>query len=392
MNKTAYLICFLISTVASCFSLIAESQLFLHIFIPITIYCFRNLLFKNRNIILANIIFFILLICGALVFTIPKLLSSMLGVRLLLTDVAGFYSVDNVTNIISICVFFIMILIDAKLSETLKAKEIITALICCVIFSAMTLFIFNDSINIVRYNFKNDKIQNKIKIAHVSDTHNNEYLLNNLYKRIEKENVDLILLTGDIFDEVENFDATRELMKELVLVAPVYYVWGNHEIWETEIFENTAEMQIIGVNFIGDEFLDLNINGENIILAGVNDPELEKFYPKYKPFSERFQILNDAVGDSDKLKILLSHRPEQLEIYKNSNFDFILSGHAHGGQFRIPFLINGIIAPNQGFFPKYAGGVYELNEQTDLIVNRGMKITGIPRIMNPPELVIITIE
>ena len=91
--------------------------------------------------------------------------------------------------------------------------------------------------------------------------------------------------------------------------------------------------------------------------------------------------------------MLLSHRPERVEDYLAYDFDLVLSGHAHGGQWRLPGLVNGLLAPDQGFFPAYAGGLYRLDENTDLVVSRGLarESTRVPRIFNPPELVIIDV-
>ncbi|MDO4733224.1 MAG: metallophosphoesterase, partial [Bacillota bacterium] len=86
--------------------------------------------------------------------------------------------------------------------------------------------------------------------------------------------------------------------------------------------------------------------------------------------------------------ILLSHRPECTAFYESSGFDLELSGHAHGGQLRIPGLLNGLYAPNQGFFPKYAGGLYQLGK-TSLLVSRGLCKSRLPRVFNRPELAII---
>ena len=98
-------------------------------------------------------------------------------------------------------------------------------------------------------------------------------------------------------------------------------------------------------------------------------------------------------ADPDCFAVLLSHRPERVEDYLAYDFDLVLSGHAHGGQWRLPGLVNGLLAPDQGFFPAYAGGLYRLDENTDLVVSRGLarESTRVPRIFNPPELVIIDV-
>lgn len=93
----------------------------------------------------------------------------------------------------------------------------------------------------------------------------------------------------------------------------------------------------------------------------------------------------------DSFNILLAHRPEYIEEYGQYPFDLVLSGHAHGGQWRIPYLMNGLIAPNQGWFPKYAGGLYRHGDMTE-IVGRGLLLDWKPRLFNPPEIVVVDIE
>jgi len=113
--------------------------------------------------------------------------------------------------------------------------------------------------------------------------------------------------------------------------------------------------------------------------------------------SDRISISNSIAATYEPelmkgYKILLSHRPEHIHTYMNYDFDLILSGHSHGGQIRIPWLLNGLYCPNQGFLPKYAGGHYRI-DATDFIVSRGLSFRKtLPRVMNPPEVVVITIE
>ena len=391
--------------ILSVIALFKKSQYAFHFCAPVAIYCFIKIFFKIENVIFLSTIFYIILIIICLFLSVSHLFHVMhvkyeIFPKFFRTvyKFCNFYYISNPTIIFSVTVFCGLL----SVNEYTDFKNAVIGVTTCVTLALLTFVFFNNDMEIINYTVKSDKIQSEIKIAHVSDTHNNDYLLGNLHGMIEDEEVDLILLTGDIFDNDDRFDSTKKLMEELVNVAPVYYTPGNHEMWEEKTFEKIAEMEKIGVNYVGDSFLNVNVKNNEILIAGIIDPELSKAYSEqselpehseYKGFEERFQILNDKVKNMteiNKLKILLSHRPEKVELYKNSDFDFVLSGHAHGGQVRIPFLLNGLFAPNQGFFPKYAGGVYKLNEKTSLIVSRGLKITDIPRVMNPPELVIIT--
>jgi predicted MPP superfamily phosphohydrolase len=117
---------------------------------------------------------------------------------------------------------------------------------------------------------------------------------------------------------------------------------------------------------------------------------LHGFITGRRNWQAQFDACRAEAGD-EIYTILLSHRPELTEQYRDSGFDLVLAGHAHGGQVRIPGLINGLFAPDQGFFPSYAGGRYTLGE-TVMIVSRGLCRNAIPRVFNPPELVIVDLE
>ena len=99
----------------------------------------------------------------------------------------------------------------------------------------------------------------------------------------------------------------------------------------------------------------------------------------------------ESAENREEYKILLSHRPEVFDTYVEKKMNLVLCGHAHGGQFRLP-LIGGMIAPNQGLFPKYDGGIYE-KESTTMVVSRGIGNSIIPvRFNNRPEVVMIVLH
>lgn len=102
------------------------------------------------------------------------------------------------------------------------------------------------------------------------------------------------------------------------------------------------------------------------------------------------RVLDNLMDDNDGYTILLSHRPELFTTYTASGVDLVFTGHAHGGQFRIPF-VGGLVAPNQGFFPEYDAGLYTA-ETTNMVVSRGVGNSIIPlRINNRPELIVVTL-
>jgi predicted MPP superfamily phosphohydrolase len=213
-----------------------------------------------------------------------------------------------------------------------------------------------------------------------------------LVKALEENEPDVLLYTGDIFDDVLPYDNTVALLKALDGKYPAYYVTGNHEYWG---YESERALQILrqyGVKPLEGEWESLSVGGQEINICGVDDPDVDFYTNPERPFAEQLESLKD-VANNGNYTILLSHRPERIGEYANYPFDLVVAGHAHGGQWRIPGILNGLIAPNQGLFPKYAGGEYLVNDTT-LIVSRGLarESTKVPRVHNPPELVIVELS
>lgn len=233
----------------------------------------------------------------------------------------------------------------------------------------------------------------KFSIAHISDLHNAEYGKNNekLIDILEAESPNIIAITGDLIDSNHtNLEVALSFAQQAVKIAPCYFVTGNHEAWIGSQYEELkTSLQNTGITVLQDEAIELNYGDVCIQLIGLNDPD----------FSERDRLLSESILEaklsqvniSDGFTILLSHRPEYFNVYQNKNIDLVLSGHAHGGQFRLPFG-RGVIAPGQGLFPKYDAGAYTENGTT-MIVSRGIGNSIIPvRINNPPEIVIIELN
>ena len=238
-----------------------------------------------------------------------------------------------------------------------------------------------------------DKFEEGVSIRAVliSDLHSHihGHGQSKLISKIRGQNPDVILLAGDIADDKTPIKGTELLLEGIKDMAPVFYVTGNHEYWSGEVENIKDTIRSYGVTVLEDEYKEIIINGVHVIIAGVCDPERVMYEEKGlgKPEHEN---LSEA-GQKDHFKILISHRPEQIGQYEKYKFDLAASGHAHGGQVRIPFLLNGLFAPNQGWFPKYAGGRYEFGTMTH-IVSRGVSFNPIlPRVFNPPEIVVIDI-
>jgi predicted MPP superfamily phosphohydrolase len=213
-----------------------------------------------------------------------------------------------------------------------------------------------------------------------------------LIDKIKKQNPDLIVLTGDIFDDIVPHDGTKLLLTGINGISPIYYVTGNHEFWSRRVGELREELKSYGVIILSDEYKKIEIKDNEIIIAGIDDPDKKLYetpdYDQNKVMETQFRELDDLPA----YKILLAHRPERIKYYQKFSFNLILSGHAHGGQVRLPPILNGLYAPHQGFFPKYVGGLYQYDNSTH-IISRGLSINPlVPRIFNPPELVLIIIK
>jgi len=236
--------------------------------------------------------------------------------------------------------------------------------------------------------------RNSIKIVLISDLHSTIHGKDQciLINKVKDINPDLIVLSGDIIDDVAPMIGTQLFLAGISGIAPIFYVTGNHEYMSRNIRKIREELASFGVIILSDAYTTIEMNNTEIVIAGIEDPYKKKFEtPRYNQ-NESMERAFRELDEIKLYKILIAHRPEKIEIYKKYSFDLILSGHAHGGQVIIPHVLNGLYAPNQGFFPKYAGGIYTHGNVTH-IISRGLSITPLlPRIFNPPELVVIVIE
>ncbi|WP_430509281.1 metallophosphoesterase [Gottfriedia solisilvae] len=235
------------------------------------------------------------------------------------------------------------------------------------------------------------------KMIQLSDLHGKEFgkEQNNLIRKIKNEKPDIIVFTGDLIDAkhyVEKYSLM--LMGKIVKFAPVYFVTGNHEYWSGKYEGLESKLENLGVKVLKNEGVVLERSGGKIQLLGIDDPA-NISENEYLTEQERadFNIKKSLLSTNHDIefKVLLSHRPELISLYSSYDFDLVLTGHAHGGQIRIPF-IGGVIAPNQGVLPKYTSGQYKM-KNTTMIVNRGLGNSIIPqRILNRPEIVVLTLK
>lgn len=258
-----------------------------------------------------------------------------------------------------------------------------------VLFIILLIMIYSHLLSVVNYQFDDVGYigDDEFNIALITDLHACYYGDNQkwLMDILKQKQPDVILLGGDIYDDKRPFDNADKLLAQLPSIAPTYYVDGNHENWlpSADYQKVLTKINNHGVEIIHGKHI--SIPNTNIHIFGVSDPDGGHFDKDLQTITPKL--------NKDNINILLSHRPELIEKYRQYPFDLILSGHAHGGQWRVPFLINGVFAPSQGIFPKYAGGLYEFDNNVKFIVSRGLarESTRVPRIFNRPELVFIKI-
>lgn len=233
------------------------------------------------------------------------------------------------------------------------------------------------------------------KIALITDLHSCFYGENQheIMAILKQQQPDIILLVGDIYDDVlpnQHADILLSQFKDLKAKNQVYYVNGNHELWMDKAEYQAVEEKIKSYGIQILHGTQQRIPDSNIHLFGVEDPVSGRFEQQLRKVGE--------MANPQHFNILLSHRPELIYAYRQFPFHLVVSGHAHGGQWRVPYLINGVFAPNQGLLPKYAGGEYQFTDgqyRTHFIVSRGLAKEStryIPRLFNRPEVVMIDLN
>ena len=279
-----------------------------------------------------------------------------------------------------------------------KKKIFVLAVVAAVL---LTLIIWTDwgntALELNAYTISSDRLPEAFdgyRIAHVSDLHNAEMGKANdkLLDMLREAKPDIIAITGDLIDSRNtDIDIALQFTKDAMEIAPCYYVTGNHEARVSEYAELKEGLIEQGVVVLDDERIELELSGETIALLGVNDPSFQTDYlfgDSETVMQSKLQEISDA---ENEFTILLSHRPELFKVYADNNMDLALSSHAHGGQFRLPFE-GGLVAPNQGLFPKYDAGLCT-DENTNMIVSRGIGNSILPfRFNNRPEVILIELQ
>ena len=255
----------------------------------------------------------------------------------------------------------------------------------------------NTALEVNEYEVVSDRIPQDFegfRIAQVSDLHNAEFGEGNekLIQLLSQTDPDIIVLTGDLIDSRHtDIEIALDFARQAIKLAPVYYVSGNHEARVREYEDLKMGLAEAGVVILENQKVQISREGERITLVGIGDPSFQEDYLFGDSESVARQAIDDLQNESDGYTILLSHRPELFDLYVDTGMDLVFSGHAHGGQFRLPF-VGGLVAPNQGFFPKYDAGQFT-EENTTMIVSRGVGNSIIPvRFNNRPEIVLVTLR
>lgn len=258
----------------------------------------------------------------------------------------------------------------------------------------LLLIICDIRLKTVRYTFDSPKVNAPVKVALLTDLHGSWYgkEQRELIKAIDKEAPDVVLLGGDIFDDKVSYRESEETLRILSKKYKCYYVTGNHEFWSEDVENILNIVRSYGVTVLRGDVDTLEIRGQYIDICGVDDPDGYGYGEDARSILQQLNSVS-KLCNPEHYSMLLSHRPEYYERYGEYEFDLVLTGHAHGGQWILPGIINGLYAPNQGLFPEYAGGLYEYEGGT-MVVSRGLDRWGIklPRIFNRPELVIIEVK
>lgn len=266
-------------------------------------------------------------------------------------------------------------------------KKILILILIIIILIPFCLY-QNKHLVITTYTYESEKLGADLdgyRIVQISDLHNAEFGKENkkLLETIRSCSPDIIIITGDLVDSNHtNVERAVAFVKEAVKIAPVYYVTGNHEYW-LDPSENEQMMQGIlaaGAYDLDDEAVRIEKGDSSFLLVGLDDQHLSD------------ETLKNLLQEQkNELSIVLAHEPQYLQNYANAEADLVLTGHAHGGQIRLPF-VGGIVAPDQGFLPEYISGQYN-SADTEMIVSRGLGNSIIPvRLFNYPEVVCVELR
>lgn len=273
-------------------------------------------------------------------------------------------------------------------------KRIWLFILVVIVIGSMWIAWGNTALELNEYEIKSDKLPESFRgfrIAQISDLHNDEMGKDNekLLKLLEEAKPDIIVITGDSIDSYRtDVEVSLQFMEKAVSIAPCYYITGNHEarLSRAVYLDFEEKIEGYGIEVLHDEAILLERDGEHLAIAGVDDPSFSSKHNGIR-YSNMSNYIQELFDEDVGFQVLLSHRPELFEDYVDAGVELVFSGHAHGGQFRLPF-IGGLVAPNQGLFPEYDAGLFS-EEGTNMIVSRGIGNSIFPiRFNNRPEIIV----
>lgn len=255
----------------------------------------------------------------------------------------------------------------------------------------------NNTLSVEEYAFSSTRLPqgwDGARIVHLSDLHGKAFGRDSarLLRAVEKAQPEVIVVTGDIADERSGTDGLAPLLEGLCAIAPVYYVTGNHE-WAAGMIGHLRELfEESGVTYLRNDYISLSRGGEEILLAGIEDPN---GYADQKTPQEVADTLRAEAGDA--FWLLLAHRNNRFPgEYCRLGADLTLCGHGHGGIWRLPFT-DGLISTTMEWFPSWTNGFYTCScnecDGSTVFVSRGLgNSPRIPRLFNRPEVAVITLK
>ena len=226
------------------------------------------------------------------------------------------------------------------------------------------------------------------RIVQLTDLHGAVFGQDNsrLIEKIRDQRPDMIALTGDIFDEDTDEGYAASLCRQLIMIAPVYYVTGNHEwVLREKLSPILEELEHIGVKVLQNEYEKINRKGSTVVIAGAEDPNGPA------DMMTKQELCAKIKSETSDYIIMLSHRNSDFDLWTGEAVDLVLCGHAHGGVIRLP-LIGGILVHREDLKRRQIGGCYT-EGKTSMVVSRGMGNTGeILRLNNNPEIVVVELH